>query len=57
MTKPKKKKLNQKKINIAAIETNARKFIENHPIYSAMYHEEIIAKRIENKNKKLKGKK
>ena len=43
MARRKKRKLNKKELNITAISLNAEKYVRNHPIYRAMYRDEILA--------------
>lgn len=43
----KRTKIEKKNLNITTISCNAEKYIRNHPIYSAMYKDELLAKDLE----------
>ena len=52
-----KKRIDMGSINIDAINRSATNYIMNHPYYSAMYHDEIMAERMFGKNRRSYWKK
>ena len=57
MVKSKGVKLKKRHLNIAAINASCNKYIREHPYYSAMYHDEIMAERMFGKNRRSYWKK
>lgn len=56
MAKRKTRKLRKKELNITAILLNAEKYVRSHPIYRAMYRDEILAADLDRQRKNRRNK-